>query len=116
MNAEQKEQVMLLRTIITDRHPELSEHIKWNSPSYVLNGIDRITFSVRPNYPVTIVLHMGASRPEDKNGAPIINDSSGLINWKSDTRGVVSFTDNNDIKTKRLQFTSIIDQWLKIDA
>jgi len=116
LDEEQKEQVAFLRAIITGAHPELSEHIKWNSPSYVLAGSDRITFSVRPKYPVAIVLHMGATRPEDKNGTPIMDDSSGLIEWKSDTRGVISFADLNDSKAKASQFTAIIDRWLKIST
>lgn len=114
MDAKQKDQVTLLRTIITNAHPELTEHIKWNSPSYVLNGDDRITFSVRPNFPISLILHMGATRSEDKKGAPVMDDQSELIDWKSDTRGVLSFTGLDDIKTKEPQLTAIIDQWLKI--
>jgi uncharacterized protein YdhG (YjbR/CyaY superfamily) len=116
MDEKQKEQITLLRTIITDIHPELTEHIKWNSPSYVLKGEDRITFSVRPKYPIAIILHMGATRPEDKNGMPVMDNPSGLIEWKSDTRGVISFADLDDIQAKRLQFANIVDQWLSIDA
>lgn len=114
IDEKQKEQVTHLRSIITDAHPELVEHIKWNSPSYTLAGNDRITFSVRPNFPIAIILHMGVDRSEDKNGKPILDDSSGLIEWKSDIRGVITFTDLDDIKAKELQFSSILDQWLKI--
>lgn len=116
INEKQKEQVELLRSIISTVRPELTEHIKWNSPSYILNGEDRITFSVRPNLPVAIVLHMGATKPEDKSGVPIMNDPSGLIEWKSDTRGVVSFADLDDIKSKTAEFNTTIDQWLKING
>lgn len=116
MNEKQKEQVVLLRAIITDAHPDVIEHIKWNSPSYVFGGNDRITFSVRPGHHVAIVLHMGAARPENKKGKPVMSDSSGLIDWKSDTRGVISFADMNDIKAKRRQFATIVDRWLKIDG
>ena len=115
LDESQREQVTLLHAIIAERHPELTEHIKWNSPSYVLSGIDLITFSVRPAYPVTIVLHMGATRPENKNGKPIMDDPSKLIEWKSDTRGIVSFANLDNIKAKKLQFATIVDQWLKID-
>lgn len=113
IDEKQKEQVTQLRSIITDAHPELVEHIKWNSPSYMLAGNDRITLSVRPNYPVAIILHMGVDRPEDKNSRPIMDDTSGLIEWKSDIRGVISFTDLDDINAKELQFSTIIDKWLK---
>jgi hypothetical protein len=116
MDEKQKEQVTLLRAIITGTHPELMEHIKWNSPSYLLNGDDRITFSVRPKYPIAVVLHMGATRPEDKNGKPVMDDPSGLIEWKSDTRGAVLFAGLGDIQEKRSQLADIVDRWLKLDT
>jgi hypothetical protein len=116
VDEKQKEQVVLLRAIITDAHPDVTEHIKWNSPSYVFGGNDRITFSVRPGHPVAVIFHMGATRPENKKVEPVMDDSSGLINWKSDTRGVISFADVNDINAKRLQFAAIVDRWLKIDS
>lgn len=111
---DKKAQVVLLRQIITAAHPELGERIKWNSPSYTLSDEDRITFSVRPDFPVAIVLHMGATRPEDKAGKPIMDDPSGLIEWKSDTRGVISFADLDDIHTKETHFVDIIDKWLSL--
>ena len=114
LDGKQLEQVTSLRQLILDAHPELSEHIKWNSPSYVLNNEDRITFSVRPGYPISIVLHMGATRPENKDGAPVMDDPSGLIEWKSDTRGVISFADIEDVQLKSTQLSLIIDKWLKL--
>lgn len=114
LDSTQEKQVTLLRTIVTNNHPELHEHIKWNSPSYMQNEIDRITFSVRPKRPITLVFHMGATRPEIKGGVPVMNDLSGLIEWKSDTRGIISFTSSDDIERKTGQLTTIIAQWLAI--
>jgi uncharacterized protein YdhG (YjbR/CyaY superfamily) len=111
---EQREQVALLRSTIVATHPELTEHIKWNSPSYMLGETDRITFSVHPKYPVTIILHMGASQPEKKDQAPVMNDSAKLIEWKSNIRGSIAFTDLDDIRAKKTQLEDIIDAWLKI--
>lgn len=116
LNQEQKEQVALLRHLITKSDHKLTEHTKWNSPSFIVNGSDRITLSVRPKFPVAIVLHMGTSRPEKKNSAPIMNDPFGLVQWKSDIRGVISFSDIGDIEKKKPQLIKIIDQWLDIDV
>lgn len=116
LRPEQREQVHLLRSLIVKNNPELIEHIKWNSPSYISNGNDRITFSVRPKFPIALVLHMGTSRPEKKDGAPIMNNPSNLIQWKSDIRGVISFVDIDDIENKKSQIIQIISQWLKVDA
>ena len=32
-----------LREIVLSTHPDLIEHIKWNSPSFVFDGEDRVT-------------------------------------------------------------------------
>jgi uncharacterized protein YdhG (YjbR/CyaY superfamily) len=114
LEPQQLEQVTLLRQIITHAHPELEEHVKWNSPSFMLNGEDRITFSVRPGFAIAIVLHFGATHPEQKDGVPAMHDSSGLIEWKSDTRGVISFVDLDDIRTKQQQFVDVLHKWLSL--
>lgn len=114
LDVDQKEQIQLLRKMIIETEPNLTEHIKWNSPSYVLNGEDRITFNVRKGYPVMIILHKGATEIENKKGHPVFNDISGLIEWKSDIRGTISFANLNDIKDKQEQLTHILKQWLAI--
>lgn len=114
LGEKDRAQVVALRDIISTAYTGLEEHIKWNSPSYMLDGEDRITFSVRPGFPISIVLHMGATRPENKKGAPIMNDSFGLIDWKSDIRGSINFKDLEDIQNKSGQLVSIVNEWLKI--
>lgn len=110
-----REQVELLRQIITEVHPGLEEHIKWNAPSYVLDGEDRITFNLQNKEDVVkLVLHMGATRQEDKKGAPIMPDDHGLLTWQSDIRGVMSFDTIQDITDKRAEITDVITRWLAI--
>lgn len=110
----QREQVLLLRSIILKAEPTLSEHIKWNSPSYVFNGEDRITFNVRLNKPVMIVLHMGATTKEDKKAHPIIADPTNLITWNSNIRGALAFETTAVITENQNQFMQLIKNWLKV--
>ena len=112
LDKSKRTEVQMLRRLITDTHPELTEHIKWNSPSYLYEGEDRITFNVRDKSPLMIILHMGATRTEDRTAAPIVNDTSGIVEWKSDTRGVVSFAGLDDIENKRKLFTEVLGRWL----
>ena len=115
LDASKRQQVTLLRTIIKEAHPGLDERIKWNAPSYAMNGEDRLTFSVQnKDNAVKLVLHMGATRPENKKGAPVMPDESGLISWQSDIRGILSFTDAIDITDKQPAITDIITRWLTI--
>jgi hypothetical protein len=86
-------QVVALRDLILQTEPQLQEHIKWNAPSYSLDGEDRITFNTMNKQGlVKLVFHVGASRKENTKGTPIMQDESGLIAWNSDIRGKMTFT------------------------
>ena len=112
LSAERKQQVNLLREIIMSTNSQLAEHIKWNSPSYVFNGEDRITFNMHYPDRTMILLHMGATRKEDKKGTPIMNDATGLIKWNSDIRGTMSFSTVEEIERNKKAITDIMYSWL----
>ena len=117
LSDEKGSQVKELREIILSADKELKEHIKWNSPSYIFENEDRITFNiVNKDDKVKLVLHMGAKSKEDKGGKPVIEDMTGLILWNSDIRGMISFDSTEDILAKREQLTGIIQRWLKVES
>jgi hypothetical protein len=107
-----KAEVNALRLMIKNAHPDASEHLKWNSSSFVLDGEDRLTFSMHHPDKSMLVLHRAATRKENKNGEPIMKDDSALITWKSDIRGTLSFTSLDQIETHKSQLEKIISQWL----
>lgn len=111
-----REQVQLLRDLIGSLDANLSEHVKWNAPSYVLDGEDRITMNLRNKQGlVKLVLHMGATRPEDKKGAPVLLDDAGIVEWASDIRGFMTFADADDIRAKQPALRDVLIRWLAID-
>ncbi|SBS73046.1 DUF1801 domain-containing protein [uncultured Microbacterium sp.] len=91
LDPPQRGQVSALRRLILETAPGLVEHIKWNSPSYVHDGVDRLTMRVRHGaHPVQLILHMDTARAEDRQGRPVMPDDGGLVRWVSDIRGVVT--------------------------
>jgi hypothetical protein len=115
LDAAKREQVELLRSVIQEVHPGMEEHIKWNAPSFVLDGEDRVTFNLQNKEGVVkLVLHMGATREENKKGAPIMPNDHGLLTWPSDIRGVMSFKTLGDITAKRAEIADLITRWLAI--
>ena len=67
ISIETSTQVEVLRQLIIKTEPRLKEHIKWNAPSYVLDGDGRITSNLMNRQGVVkLVLHMGATRNENK--------------------------------------------------
>ncbi len=116
LDDDTQEQVQLLRVIIGSLDATLTEHVKWNAPSYVLNGEDRITMNLRNKQGlVKLVLHMGATRPEDKKGAPVLLDDAGIVEWASDIRGLITFADVADIRAKEPALQRVLTSWLAID-
>lgn len=117
LSVDKQLQVDTLRDIILDTDPQLDERIKWNAPSYMLDGEDRITFNLMNKQGVVkLVFHMGATRKEDKKGSPIMRDDSGLIEWKSNIRGTITFTSIDDINSFKNSLKKIIKDWLSIPS
>ena len=114
LSENRRQQVEELRTIIKSTSPDLIEHIKWNSPSYVLNGEDRITFNMHYPDQTMLLVHMGATRKETKKANPIMNDETGLIKWNSDIRGTLAFNSLDDINNSKADITKLLSAWLLI--
>lgn len=116
LEEDKKAQVETLRVVIKDVKPSLVEHIKWNAPSYQLDGEDRITFNLMNKAGVVkLVLHMGATRKEDRKAEPIMSDNSGLLEWNSDIRATITFNDIDHIKEKRSDLVAILKKWLTLN-
>ena len=54
-----------LRALVQEANPAAQEHIKWNSPSYVIDGVDQATISAQGKDGVRLVLHRGATTAEN---------------------------------------------------
>jgi len=115
LDVDKRQLVDTLRDLILKTEPNLEEHIKWNAPSYVLDGEDRITFNLMNKQGVVkLVLHMGATRKEDKKGAPVLQDTSGLIEWNSDIRGTITFNEIDDIQSNLPALKIVLKNWLTV--
>ena len=114
LSPDKKDQVLELRTYIKAVAPSLREHIKWNAPSFVKNGEDRITFNLfNKEGVVKLVFHMGATRKEDRKAAPVLADAQ-LIEWVSDIRGYVTFESLQQIKSQEGVIKELVKSWLAI--
>lgn len=114
LSDDRRRQVEKLMSIIASAHEDLTIHIKWNSPSYVLNGEDRVTFNMHYPDQTLILLHMGATRKEDKQSQPIMQDETGLIKWNSDIRGTLSFRSLDEIEKQSKDIKEILQKWFKL--
>jgi len=91
--------------------PDLGEHIKWNAPSFVFDGDDRVTFRLHPKGLLQIVLHRGTKIRADAADFRF-DDPSGLIVWPAQDRGVITLDDPTDAEAKRSVVLDIVKRWL----
>jgi len=105
-----------LRQIILDAQAGIEEGIKWNAPNYVFQGDDRMTMRIHPpKKQVQLIFHLGAKKQDAKSGR-IIEDQSGLLDWKGNDRAVVTYKSLEEIESTKSQLQNIVKAWLKAGA
>lgn len=105
-----KPAVEALRRLIHDAVPGLTERIKWNAPSFGKGEDDRITMRLHPGDRLQLILHRGA-----KAGADDLfrfEDPDKLITWAAPDRGVVTFSDADDLANKSAALAEILRRWV----
>lgn len=106
-----KKEIETLREIILQSDKKLTEHIKWNAPSFCMDGEDRVTMKIMPPKNIQLVFHRGAKVKEQPK-TRLIEDASGLLKWPANDRAVATFTTMEEIRSKEKLLTGIIRQWI----
>ena len=101
--------IQLLRKAILSCEKGISEEIKWNAPSFIFAGDNRLTFRLQPGNRVELILHRG-SRPKPL-GKFRFDDDSGLVRWVAPDRGQIVIADLPDAKKKLKAITDITRRW-----
>ena len=101
-----------LRKIILAARPELTENIKWNGPNYCIDGEDRITMKIYPPKQIQLVFHRGAKKMEQPKER-LVEDTSGLLQWKENDRAVASFKSMEEIKNAEDNLKDIVKKWIE---
>lgn len=116
MDQPWKETVEFLRRTILDISFEISEQVKWNSPSFYYNGEmqpfdpkeykrDLVVLNLHRNNHILMVFPTGAK----------ITDSTGVLEGSyTDGRRMVKITSLEEAKTKAPHLETIIKAWLEL--
>ncbi|USG64359.1 DUF1801 domain-containing protein [Brevibacillus ruminantium] len=110
----QKMEIEEVRNIILESNDEITEHIKWNAPSFCYQDEDRITFNLRGKEYFMLVFHCGAKVKNNEGKDPIFEDTTGLLNWVSRDRATVTFTDRNDVIAKKEKLAEVVKKWIEV--
>lgn len=109
------EAVELIRQIFLSTDPEISEQIKWNSPSFYYVGEMKPFDPKEYKRDIAVTnLHKGRLMLVFPTGAKI-NDSTGLLEGKyTDGRRIINFKDIGDIKAKERSLRKVIRDWMEM--
>lgn len=100
-----KAEVAALVAIALAARPGITGHIKWNAPSFLYAGDDRVTLGV-----LQIVFHRGA-KVRDAAGFAFADDS-GLIRMVAPDRGVVTLA-KGEVAAKADALGRLIARWVE---
>src|SRR5688572_4485205 len=100
-----------LRSAILASNEQITEHVKWNAPSFCFGGVDRATFRLQPGDRLQLILHRGAKTRNDSADFRF-EDPSGLLEWLAPDRAVVTFRDLADIDARQAMVVNLVNRWV----
>lgn len=106
-----KEGILQLRAAILASDLAITEHVKWNAPSFCYGGQDRVTFRLQPRGRLQLIFHRGAKVRADTADF-VFEDPSGLMTWLAPDRAVIDFPDLGVVTTHQAQVIALVDRWV----
>ena len=106
-----KEGVDELRRVILAADPGITEHVKWNAPSFRYAGEDRVTFQLRRPDRIQLVFHRGV-RVRTDSAAFVFEDPTGLMRWATPDRGILTFSDLAGIESRTAAVGDLVGRWV----
>ncbi|WP_409340658.1 DUF1801 domain-containing protein [Paenibacillus sp. MBLB4367] len=111
-----KKEIMEVRSIILSANEHITEHIKWNAPSFCFHDEDRVTFQLQGKGFFRLVFHCGAQVKERAGKGPLFEDQTGLLNWAAGDRAIITLTDMNDVDAKREKLAAVVAKWVEMTS
>ncbi|MBB3129672.1 hypothetical protein FHS19_004347 [Paenibacillus rhizosphaerae] len=105
-----------VRKIILNTDEGLSEHIKWNAPSFLFQNDDRLTFNLHGKGFFRLVLHCGAKSKDPVDLRPHFEHAKELLEWSAPDRATIRFTGMEDVESKREVLQAVIRRWLDVSG
>jgi len=102
--------IQRLRAVIRAADARIGEDIKWNAPSFHVEGHHFATMQLRKTDRVLLVLHLGAGKRALPKGA--IADPDGQLTWLGADRATLSFTEADEVDARAMAVQALLRQWI----
>src|SRR5688572_9808855 len=110
-----KDGIVSLRAAILASDDHITEHIKWNAPSFCYRGDDRVTFRLAPDDRLQLIFHRGAKVRADTE-AFSFGDGTGMLEWAAPDRGIITLTDADEVQAKLPAVVELVGRWMRATA
>lgn len=107
-----KDVLLRVREAILSTDGDLTEHIKWKSPSFCHSGDDRVTFNLYRDGSLLLIFHRGAKVKDVKGNGRLIDDQTGLLEWLADDRASLKIKDADDLDAKKDAIQTLVKLWI----
>lgn len=105
LDAAQRPVVAALRRAICQSAPELAERIKWNAPSYHLDGLDMAAMNLRDKAALRLVMVYPGAAPAERHG---------LLEGEWPDRRIARYSDADDVEAKHAALAAVIADWMAV--
>jgi hypothetical protein len=103
-----------VRKIILSTNESISEHIKWNAPSFCFDNEDRVTFNLQGKGFFRLVFHCGAKVKDQAGDGTLFEDTTGLLDWVTTDRAMIKITDMSDVESKKEKLAAVVAKWIEV--
>jgi hypothetical protein len=104
--------VRRIRAAIMASNDQITEHVKWQAPSFCFRGEDRVTFRLFPADHLQLVFHRGA-KPQTTEGFEF-GDDAGLLRWVAADRAVLTVGDPAELADQEQAIVALVNRWIAV--
>jgi len=103
-----------VRRVLLGADSRIAEEVKWNSPSFHVDGAHFATVNVRGAAgALLLILHRGAKKRSDPLDPKTIPDPKGLLEWLGPDRAAVRFADAKAVTARAAALAAIVRHWIR---
>lgn len=96
-------EIKAVRDIILSIHPEITEAIKWSSPTFIYKG-NMASYFMNAKKHVSLMFHKGA----------LIDDKTGLLEGDGKEARTAKFHGLDDIEKRKADLESVVQTWINL--
>lgn len=111
-----KKEIEEVRSFILSVDDLITEHIKWNAPSFCVQGEDRITLNLQGKGFIRLIFHCGAKVKDHDVKGTLTEDTAEILEWASQDRAIVKIVDIHDLEQKKEQLKAVIARWIEVTS